>query len=166
VSAAFNGPVTSTTGTKPPPTPAPPPSQSATVGTDGTFSVPFNLTAGRWTLTVSAAGSDGKATSLTRSVMVNYRGVNLVVTIKGGSAWIKVWEDGVVDQTIGAGGKTENDGKTLTFTATKTIEVRTGKSSVTFFTLNGQSLGSLGSAANPETWLFAPPAAPKMTNHK
>ena len=166
VSAAFNGTVTTPAGGKPPPTPAPPPAQTATVGSDGTFNVPINLTAGKWTLTVAAAGSDGKATSLTRSVTVSYHGVNLVVSIKGGSAWLKVWEDGVVDQTIGAGGKTETDGKVLTFTATSTIEVRTGKSSVTFFTLNGQSLGSLGSAPNPETWLFNPPAAPKMTNRK
>jgi len=165
VTAKFNGPATSTTGSKPPPTPAAPPPQTGTVGTDGTFSVPFNLTAGKWTLTVSAAGSDGKATSLTRAVTVNYQGVNLVVSIKGGSAWIKVWEDGVVDSKIGAGGKTEPSGKVLTFTAKQTIEVRTGKSSVTFFTLNGQSLGSLGVAANPETWLFDPPAAPKLTHH-
>ena len=164
VSAAFSGAAT-TTGSKPPPTPATPPAQTGAVGSDGTFSVPFNLTAGKWTLTVSAAGSDGKATSLTRSVTVNYKGVNLVVAIKGGAAWIKVWEDGVVDPTIGGGGKTESNGKVLTFTAQQTIEVRTGKSSITFFTLNGQSLGSLGAAANPETWLFAPPAAPKMTNH-
>ncbi len=165
VSAVFAGTVTAPSGAKPPPTPAPPPVQTATVGGDGAFSVPFNLTAGKWTLTVVAAGSAGKTTSLTRVVTVTYKGVNLVVAIKGGSAWIKVWEDGVVDQTIGAGGKTETDGKTLTFTATSTIEVRTGKSSVTFFTLNGQSLGSLGAAANPETWLFAPPAAPKKTTH-
>jgi len=165
VSAVFAGSVAATTTTKPPPTPAPPPMQTASVGSDGSFSVPFNLTAGKWTLTVVAAGSAGKTTTLTRLVTVNYKGVNLVVAIKGGSAWIKVWEDGVVDQTIGAGGKTETDGKTLTFTATSTIEVRTGKSSVTFFTLNGQSIGSLGAAANPETWLFAPPAPPKKTNH-
>ena len=38
------------------------------VGGDGSFSVPFNLT-------------------LTRLVTVNYKGVNLVVAIKGGSAW-------------------------------------------------------------------------------
>lgn len=166
VSAAFSGSVSSPAGTKAPPSPAPPPTQTATVGAGGTFSVPFTLTAGKWTLTVSAAGSDGKTTSLTRSVTVAFKGVNLVVAIKGGSAWIKVWEDGVVDQTIGAGGKTFYDGKTLTFTAKNTIEVRTGKSSVTYFTLDGRSLGSLGAAANPETWLFAPPAPPKKTNHQ
>ncbi len=166
VSAAFSGVITAPAGTKPPASPAPPPSQTATVADDGTFSVPFNLTAGKWTLTVSAAGAAGKTTALTRAVTVNYQGVNLVVSVKGGSAWIKVWEDGVVDQTIGAGGKTYTDGKTLTFTATKMIEVRTGKSSVTFFTLNGQSLGSLGAAPNPETWLFDPPAPPKLTTHR
>ncbi len=166
VSAAFSGTSGTQTGSKAPPSPAPPPMQSASVGSDGTFSVPYTLRAGKWTLTVTAAGSDGKTTSLTRTVTVAFKGVNLVVAIKGGSAWIKVWEDGVVDQTIGAGGKTYNDGKTLTFTGQTTIEVRTGKSSVTYFTLNGQSLGSLGAAANPETWLFAPPAAPRKTNHQ
>ncbi|MGH2511133.1 MAG: helix-turn-helix domain-containing protein [Candidatus Limnocylindrales bacterium] len=166
VSAAYSGPDTSPSGTKatPAPTPAPPPAQSASVGSDGTFSVPFTLTAGKWTLTVAAVGSDSKTTSLTRAVTVAFKGVNLVVAIKGGSAWLKVWEDGIVDQTIGAGGKTYNDGNVLTFTAKSTIEVRTGKSSVTYFTLNGRSLGSLGAAANPETWLFAPPAPPRKTN--
>ena len=165
VTAAFAGAATTPSGTKPQPTPPVPPAQTGTVGSDGAFSVPFNLTAGKWTLTVSAAGSDGKATSLTRSVTVNYQGVNLVVSIRGGSAWLLVWEDGVIDKKIGAGGKTEKNGTVLTFTATNTIEVRTGKSSITFFTLNGRSLGSLGTAANPETWLFDPPAAPKLTNH-
>ncbi|HEY7937661.1 MAG TPA: helix-turn-helix domain-containing protein [Candidatus Limnocylindrales bacterium] len=164
VTAAYTG-ATTPSGTRPQPTPPVPPAQTGTVGSDGAFSVPFNLTAGRWTLTVSAAGSDGKATSLTRSVTVNYQGVNLVVSIRGGSAWLLVWEDGIIDKKIGAGGKTEKNGTVLTFTATNTIEVRTGKSSITFFTLNGQSLGSLGAAANPETWLFDPPAPPKKTNH-
>jgi cytoskeletal protein RodZ len=166
VSAAFSGAATSTAGSKPPPSPAPPPAQTATVGSDGSYNVPINLGAGKWTITVTAAPSGGGTPiSLTRSVTVNYKGINLVVSIKGGSAWIKVWEDGVLDPTIGGGGKTESNGKVLTFTAQQTIEVRTGKSSITYFTLNGQSLGSLGAAANPETWLFAPPAAPKMTNH-
>jgi cytoskeletal protein RodZ len=166
VSAAYSGAATTTTGGKPAPSPAPPAAQTATVGSDGTFNVPLNLAAGKWTLTVSAAASGGGTPiTVTRSVTVSLKGVTLVVSLKGGSAWLKVWEDGVVDPTIGAGGKTEPNGKVLTFSATNTIEVRTGKSSITFFTLNGRSLGSLGAAANPETWLFDPPAAPKKTNH-
>ena len=49
-------------------------------------------------------------------------------------------------------------GKTLTFTGKESIEVRTGSSGVTYFTLNGTSLGALGQSGMPETWLFAPPA--------
>ena len=54
-------------------------------------------------------------------------------------------------------------GKTLTFTAQRSIEVRTGSSGVTKFTLNGTSLGALGKNGIPETWLFAPPNPPQKT---
>ena len=37
------------------------------------------------------------------------------------------------------------------------VEVRTGKSSATYFTVNGVDLGHMSNAGNPETWLFAPP---------
>jgi hypothetical protein len=52
----------------------------------------------------------------------------------------------------------------LTFTATDSVEVRTGKSSATYFTLNGEDLGRLSNKGNPETWLFAPPDPPVKTN--
>ena len=39
-------------------------------------------------------------------VAVAYKGVNLVVKIKGGSAWIKVWVDGKIDETVGRAGRT------------------------------------------------------------
>ena len=89
--------------------------------------------------------------------------MNLVVTIDGGPAWIKVWIDGEVDQTIGQAGKIFSSGKTLTFTAQNSIEVRTGSSGVTRFTLNGVSLGALGREGIPETWLFVPPNPPQKT---
>jgi hypothetical protein len=44
------------------------------------------------------------------------------------------------------------------------VEVRTGKSSATYFTLNGEDLGRLSNKGNPETWLFAPPDPPVKTN--
>ena len=47
----------------------------------------------------------------------------------------------------------------MTFTANDSVEVRTGSSGATYFTLNGQSLGALGKRGIPETWLFQPPAA-------
>ena len=73
--------------------------------------------------------------------------------------------DGKIDETVGRAGKTYTDGKVLTFTGATSVEVRTGSSGATQFTLNGQSLGALGKRGTPETWLFQPPAAPKKTTH-
>jgi cytoskeletal protein RodZ len=105
----------------------------------------------------------GKSASLTRHVAVAYKGVNLVVAIKGGPAWIKVWVDGKIDSTVGRAGRTYPAGSVLTFSGKDSVEVRTGSSGATTFSLNGQSLGALGKRGIPETWLFQPPAAPALT---
>ncbi len=131
---------------------------------DGSFDTPLDLSEGKWQIVVTATSAEGKATSLTRNVSIVYRGVNLVVTIKGSTAWLKVWVDGKVSNVTGAGGTVFSPGKVLTFTAKESIEVRTGKSSVTYFTLNGEDLGHLSPKGNPETWLFAPPSPPVKTN--
>ena len=133
---------------------------------DGTFNAPYELTTGKWQLTVTASNDEGKTTSLTRDVTVAYKGVNLVVRIKGGRAWIKVWVDGKVDPTLGQAGSILSEGKTLTFTGQQSIEVRTGSSGVTQFTLNGVPLGALGRSGVPETWLFAPPDPPQLTQRR
>jgi cytoskeletal protein RodZ len=182
ISASYDGPATGApAGTPkpsaPPPSAAPGPSGAPTGGTgatgpsvtipvtsDGTWdtgSSPLQLTTGRWTITVRAS-NETASTTLTTHVSVAYKGVNLVVTIKGSSAWIKVWVDGELDPAIKSG-RTFTDGKVLTFTGKTSIEVRTGSSGSTSFTLNGQSLGALGKRGIPETWLFQPPAAPKKT---
>lgn len=160
-----SGPPPGAGGATPPP-PAAPPSLTVQVAQDGTFSTPYELTAGRWTVTVTASSTEGKTASLTRNVTVVYKGVNLAVAVKGGRAWIKVWVDGKIDPTIGAAGQVFSSGKTLTFTGAKSIEVRTGSSGVTYFTLNGTSLGNLGRSGVPETWLFAPPSAPSQTQRQ
>jgi cytoskeletal protein RodZ len=165
VTATFDGPADGApaSGASPPPPSTP---ITVPVDEDGTFSTPLQLTAGRWSITVTALGSGDKTTSLTRHVTVAYKGVNLVVQIKGGRAWIKVWVDGKLDSRTGAAGKTYQAGKALTFTAKESIEVRTGSSGATFFTLNGESLGALGKRGVPETWLFEPPDPPKKTQHQ
>jgi len=152
------------------PTPAPParPADATVpVGDDGAFSAPFELTAGRWALTVTARSADGKTAALTRNVTVAFQGVTLNVSIKSGTrAWIKVWVDGKIDPTLGTAGQVVSNGKTLTFTGRRSVEVRTGSSGVTLFTLNGTSLGALGRSGVPETWLFAPPAPPEKTQRR
>jgi len=150
-------------------TPAPPPvpaSVTVKVAEDGTFSTPYELTAGHWAITVTASSPEGKTAALTRNVTVAYKGVNLAVTVKGGRAWIKVWVDGKIDPGVGAAGRVISNGKTLTFTGKESIEVRSGSSGVTYFTLNGTSLGNLGRPGVPETWLFAPPLAPEKTQRR
>ncbi|MEX2184357.1 MAG: helix-turn-helix domain-containing protein [Chloroflexota bacterium] len=167
VSATYTGPEgpVPTEGPAPAP-PTPPASANVTVDEDGAFSVPFELTTGRWAITVTASSPEGKTSALTRNVSVAYEGVNLTVSIKGGRAWIKVWVDGKIDERIGAAGRVVGAGRTLTFSATESIEVRTGSSGVTHFTLNGTTLGALGRSGVPETWLFAPPAEPQKTQRR
>jgi cytoskeletal protein RodZ len=137
---------------------------SVDVAADGTFDTPLDLSAGSWRITVTATSADGKAVTLTRDVSIQYQGVNLVVTIKGATAWLKVWVDGKLSPVTGAAGTVYNVGQVLTFTGTQSVEVRTGKSSSTYFTLNGQDLGHMSTKGNPETWLFGPTGAPTRTN--
>ncbi len=143
----------------------PDPGTTVNVGADGSFALPpLELTAGRWAITVTATSSEGKTASLTRQITVAYSGVNLVVSIKGGPAWIKVWIDGELQG--GGGGTVYASGKTLTFSGKTSVEIRTGSSGSTRFTLNGVSLGALGKAGVAETWLFAPPADPVRTQRQ
>ena len=177
VTATFLGSGSGTDGTPaptaPPPsgpagTPAPTQAPDATVkvADDGSFAVPpLELTAGRWAIKLTATSGEGKTASITRTITVAYEGVNLVVTIRGGPAWIKVWVDG---QVVGAqSGTVYPNGKTLTFTGKTSVEVRSGSSGSTRFTRNGVSLGALGKSGVPETWLFeAPPADPVKTQRR
>ena len=167
VSASYTGPAGPAPAGGPTPAPPKPPAPvTVKAGEDGSFSTPFELTAGKWAITITASSAEGKTTSLMRAVTVAYKGVNLVVSIDGGRAWIKVWIDGKLAPGVGAAGRVYGDGKTLTFTGKESIEVRTGSSGVTKFTLNGTRLGALGNRGVPETWLFAPPQAPKMTQRR
>ena len=74
-----------------------------------------------------------------------------------------MWVDGQVEPTLGQAGKIFSAGRTLTFTAETSIEVRTGNSGATSFTLNGTTLGPLGRQGIPDTWLFQPPNPPTKT---
>jgi cytoskeletal protein RodZ len=137
---------------------------SVDVGADGSFEAPLNLSAGNWEVIVTAVSADGKTNTQVRHVSIQYQGVNVVISVKGARAWLKVWVDGTISPVTGAGGVVYDPGKVLTFTGQHSIEVRTGKSSATYFTVNGQNLGHMSSAGNPETWLFAPPNPPQKTN--
>jgi hypothetical protein len=166
VVASRVGPVEAAGGPAPPAATDAPVAATVPVNDDGTFASPVELTTGEWSVTVTATSPEGKSASLTRAVTVAYRGVNLVINVKGSATWLKVWVDGVVDPTLTAGGRTMPVGRTLTFSGQSKVEVRTGSSGSTVFTLNGTNLGSLGRSGIPETWLFEPPNAPQKTDRR
>ena len=173
VDARFLGPVGGSAAATPKPTPRPslhpgqsPPPEGTPVALneDGSFSTPLELSQGRWAITITATSDQGTTASLTRLVTVAFKGVNLVVTIHGTNAWMKVWVDGALAPGLNQSGRTYHDGDTVVFTGKTSVEVRTGSSGSTYFTLNGVSLGALGKVGVPETWLFAPPDPPMKTN--
>ena len=149
----------------PPATPSPPEpvSIAATIQEDGSFAAPLALTTGRWALTVTASSTEGKTTSLSREVTVAYEGVTLTIDITGGRAWLMIWVDGTPYEQTQCRTDVCSDGETVSVIGRQSIEVRTGSSGHTHFTLNGTSLGTLGAAGVPETWLFEPPSPPRQT---
>lgn len=146
--------------------PEQPPGTELPLAEDGTFGAPIELTTGTWLLTVTATSPEGKTVALSRTVTIQYRGVNVVVSIVNARAWLKVWVDGKLDESIGAGGKVFAPGKVLTFTGQDSVEVRTGRANATQFTVNGTELGTLAKDPNPGTWLFAPPDPPQRTDRR
>ncbi len=163
VSAAYVGPAPGQ-AKAPSPTPAAIAPKKVDLADDGSFSTAVDLTEGRWTITVTAAGEEGKSTTLTRAVTVVYQGISVVVEIKVARTWLKVWVDGAVSSVTGAGGKVFPAGKTLTFRGERIVEIRTGKMNTTFVTVNGTSYGALGSGANPGTFTLEPGKPPRATN--
>jgi cytoskeletal protein RodZ len=165
VSAQAQAPISSPAPGKPTPKPvAAPAAKQIAVDENGNFADSYQLAPGQWALTITATGEGDKTTTEQRRISVTFTGVDLVVEIKGGSAWIKVWVDGKLVQGYDAG-IVYRTGKTLEFNGQQSVEVRTGNSGATYFTLNGTPLGSLGGPGAPETWLFQPPSAPQKTSH-
>lgn len=163
IAAAYLGPP----GTPPAAvrTPAPPPVPDPAeipVDADGSFSGSYELTTGSWKLTVTATGVENKKTSVMRTITVAYTGVNVVVEIKGGRAWLLVRIDGSLSkQTPTESGRIFANGTKLALSAKDRIDIRTGVASITYVTVNGVSYGPLGPSANPGTWTLGPDGPPQ-----
>jgi len=163
MSAVYVGPAPGQ-ATAPETTPAAIPPTTVELADDGTFATSIDLTEGRWTVTVTAAGEEGKSTTLSRDVTVVYQGISVVVEIREQRTWLRVSVDGVVSPQTGAGGKVYAAGKTVTFRGEGVVELRTGKMSTTYVTVNGTSYGALGTTANPGTFRLEPGKAPQAVN--
>jgi cytoskeletal protein RodZ len=159
VSATFTGPAAGAPATptaESPPAPAP---QDIEVQ-EGAFDGSYELTTGTWQLTVTATGDANRQTSVTRSVMVAYTGVNVLVEIKGGRVWLRVRVDGELAKETPSGGAVFEDGTKLTFTAEELVEIRSGVPGYTYVTVNGTSYGKLGGGI-PGAWAIGPTGPPE-----
>ena len=158
-----------------------------TAGSDGRWSSQVELIRGRNQFDVTATDPDtGKTTPTPETVYITVpiggsitpgpsatpastgasAGASVVVVLKGGPATLKAWVDGVLDPRTGAAGKKLTDGKTLTFTGTKRVELRTSDARVTYVTVNGTDLGRLSKNSGPGTWVFAPPKPPERSDRQ
>jgi cytoskeletal protein RodZ len=117
--------------------PAPLPA-TVTAAADGSFAVDLQLNPGSWQLTLGGVDATGQeADPVSRTIVVPYTGLNVVLQVKGGDAWLKYFVDGAAkDQS------TYPDGYQVTVEATKSFCVLvSGQPDRVFLTVNGTSLG-------------------------
>ena len=141
-----------------------PPASTNKVAIDGTFSVVVELCPGVWQLSIVADNGQGlKATAQTRTVTIAFNGVTVLIELKGGDAWLKVWRDGVVDDSLN-GGAPHKNGSTITVTANQSVWIKTGLASVTNVTVNGVSYGPLSRTAIVGSWRLSASGPPQPSN--
>ena len=111
------------------------------VGADGTFTVTMTLTPGRYLMTLVGATSTGARTkAVSRALNVQYKGINVLVQIRGGNATVAVTHDGVLDTPP----LSQADGWSLKVVATRYVCVASasGGSNV-YVTINGTFYGPI-----------------------
>jgi hypothetical protein len=119
----------------PGPTPA-----TVNPGADGSFTFALKLTPGRWQLTIAGSSTNGRtAKPVSRTVVVPYKGLYVLIEVKGGPAWMRYAGDGA-----GIGQSTYADGYTATLTLNKWFCVYvSGQPGRVFVTVNGTPLGAV-----------------------
>ncbi len=125
-------------GPSAPPGPGP---TSANTNADGTFSIPLSLAAGRWQLSITGSNPSGSvAPAVVRTISVPYKGINVVIQIKGGRSSMAYFHDGVNDDYSG---NVQADGWTRTVVATKYVCVNVNQPSHVYLTVNGTLYGPI-----------------------
>ena len=120
---------------------------------DGKFSAVLKLTPGVWKLSVVGSDSDGETTTPVEvTVTVAAPTVRVTIEVKGGSAWLKLWKDGVV---VPGYSKDVQNGAIITIVANESVWIRTASAYKTFVTVNGVSYGPLGGSRAGSWRIFA-----------
>ena len=122
------------------PTPAGGPGPvSVNTNADGTFSTGVVLTPGRWQLSIAGSNPSGStAPAVFRTIVVPYKGINVVIKVQGAAASLYAAHDGVVDANAGV-----PDGWTITIVGTKYVCIQSPKSNYVYITVNGTSYGAV-----------------------
>ena len=93
--AALSSPSATDAGASPSTAPAP---VEAKTGADGSFTMTVPMTPGRWKLTIVGSTAGGGVTKgVSRALNVTYKGINVVVQVRGKDATIHVNHDDIVD---------------------------------------------------------------------
>jgi len=136
-------------GPSAPPGPGP---TSVNTNADGTFSVPLSLTPGRWQLSITGSNPSGSvAPAVYRTISVPFTGINVVIQVKGGYAYVVVVHDGVTDSN-----QSRPDGWSITVVGTKSVCVYSKQQAQrVYITVNGTSYGAIkalgGTGASVDT---------------
>ena len=110
-------------------------------GPNGRFEGRFTTPAGPQTFTIVARNALGVTATVTRAVTVAYTAAVILVSMKGGDAWMQA----TVDGTIVAGtGRVYKDGESASFQGQE-VRIRSGNAAATQITYNGQFQGAMGS---------------------
>jgi cytoskeletal protein RodZ len=153
-------------GTSPGASGGPSPSAGPTPATikaaaDGSFVFSLQLSPGRWQLTLLGVDANGQAApSVSHTVVVPYKGLNIVIQIKGSNACPNYFVDGGAQQ-----GGCSDDGTTVTVTANKTFCINVpGRPNYVFLTVNGTALGAVSKFGGQRVYIDTTSGAKRVSS--
>ena len=93
-----------------------------------------------WRLTLVGTSPRGISTApVSRTINIPFKGLTVLIEIKGGAAAIAVYHDGVTD----TGRYTQANGWKLTVIAKRYVCISTPKPALVYITVNGTSYGAV-----------------------
>ena len=123
------------------------------VAADGTFTVTITLAPGRYQMTlVGSTTTGGHTPPVSRALNVQYRGINVLVQIRGERASVGVWHDGLPDTPV----LSQDDGWSLRVVATRYVCVSAPQfASRVYITVNGTFYGQITSFGGTHMYVDA-----------
>jgi cytoskeletal protein RodZ len=109
------------------------------INAGGRFEGRFTTPAGAQTFTIVARGAGGASATETRTVAVAYTAAVIVISVRGGDAWIQA----TVDGTVAGVARVYKDGESASFQG-GVVRIRSGNAAATQITHNGVFEGAMG----------------------